>query len=153
MIRPGNIDQWIFLGATVGHGYPDGESRSFSLNSPGMIQIVQMEPGAYRYLKQHGNYADGTMLSLSFYNTQEKPSPAVDGVVQKDLASFEIHILDREKYSDKRAFFLFQNGDNTAGMIPKGNACIDCHEKDAEYDGTFVQFYPVLRDRLLPEGL
>ncbi len=151
LIRPENIDRWVFLGATVGHGYPDGDTRSFSLDSPGMIQIVQMEPAAYRYLQEHGEYADGSMLSLSFYNTQEKPSPAVDGVVQAELASFEIHILDREKYVEKRAFYIFQNGEDSAGMVPPGNACVGCHTKDADFDGTFVQFYPVLRERLLEQ--
>jgi len=84
--RPANLDEWIFVGAIVGHGYPNGDARHFSAASPGRIQVVQMEPRAYRYLQQHGEYADGTMLALSFYATQENPAPVVDGVVQGQRA-------------------------------------------------------------------
>jgi hypothetical protein len=149
LIRPGNIDEWILLGASVGHGYPGGESRGFSLDSPGLIQIIQMEPAAYQYFKKHKQYADGTMLALSFYNTQEEPSPAVDGVVQDDLATFEIHLIDKQGFEDKRAFYLFSGEDRIAPMVSAGNDCVDCHNKHAKFDGTFTQFYPVARDDIL----
>ncbi|WP_346838278.1 cytochrome P460 family protein [Microbulbifer sp. SAOS-129_SWC] len=151
--RPVNLDEWIFVGAIVGHGYPDGDARHFSAASPGRIQVVQMEPGAYHYLQQHGEYADGTLLALSFYDTQKKPAPVVDGAVQGALSSFEIHLLDKQKFADRSAFYVFSNDASTAPMIPAGNNCVACHQKDGAYDGTFVQFYPALRDRLLKRAL
>ncbi|WP_193163407.1 cytochrome P460 family protein [Microbulbifer hainanensis] len=151
--RPDNLDEWIFLGAVVGHGYPNSEERQFSADSPGMIQVVQMEPAAYRYLKQHGKYADGTMLALSFYNTQQKPQPEVDGIVQGELASFEIHLLDKQKFTDRSAFYVFPNDKDAIAMIPAGNNCVSCHKEDGAYDATFAQFYPQLCDRLLAGAL
>ncbi len=149
LVRPANIDEWIFLGATVGHGYPEEGGKKFSAENPGAIQVIQMEPAAYGYLKEHKKYADGTMISLSFYNTQEQPSPAVEGVVQKDLMNFEIHIIDKKMYKDTRAFFLYETGSDVANMIPEGNVCVTCHNKEAHFDGTFTQFYPVIRDEIL----
>lgn len=151
--RPANLDEWIFVGAIVGHGYPDGDARMFSAASPGRIQVVQMEPRAYRYLQQHGEYADGTMLALSFYDTQKNPAPVVDGAVQGELASFEIHLLDKQQYADRSAFYSFSNDGAAAPMIPAGNNCVSCHREDGAFDGTFVQFYPSLRQRLLARAV
>ena len=149
LIKPSNIDEWNFLGTILGHGYPQDDNRKFSRENPGLIHVVQIEPKAYRYLKQHKKYADGTMLALSFYSTQEKPAPLTDGVVQKHLTAFEIHILDKEKYKDKRAFFIFEGYELKANMIPPGNACVTCHNEEGAFDGTFTQFYPVIRDDIL----
>lgn len=147
--RPDNIDEWIFLGASVGHGYPEGEKPTFTLENPGSIQVVQMEPNAYRYLQQHGDYADGTMIALSFYSTQDEPAPRVDGLVQQDLVSFEIHLLDSSGFADRRAFYLFGEGEEFTARLPDGNSCVSCHREHADYRGTFVQFYPLLRDHRL----
>lgn len=150
LVRPRNIDMWVFLGASVGHGYPaEGGGSQFSMNNPGQIQVIQMEPVAYEYFKKWGHYADGTMLSLSFYNTQEAPQPAVDGVVQGSLNTFEIHLLDKQNLKDKRAFYLYAAGEEIAPMIPEGNDCVDCHNTEAHYDGTFSNFYPIVRDEIL----
>ncbi len=149
LIRPANIDEWIFLGASVGHGYPQEHGAgSFSISNPGKIQIVQMEPSAYKYFKSRGHYADGTMLSLSFYNISEAPEPAVDGMVQGSLETFEIHLLDKERFNDKRAFYLYSGNETAASMIPEGNDCVVCHNNEAHFDGTFTDFYPVIRDEI-----
>src|SRR3546814_17613188 len=47
LARPDDLDQWIFLGATVGHGpVREGDSRKFSADDPGQILSTPMEPGA-----------------------------------------------------------------------------------------------------------
>ena len=149
LIRPVNIDEWIFLGASVGHGYPaEGVTGGFSTANPGKIQIVQMEPSAYQYFKSRGHYADGTMLSLSFYNVLEDPIPAVDGIVQGNLDTFEIHLLDKKRFKDERAFYLYSANEVKASMIPEGNNCVVCHNNEAHFDGTFSDFYPVIRDNI-----
>ena len=149
LVRPANIDEWIFLGASVGHGYPaEGGTGRFSTANPGKIQIVQIEPSAYQYFKNRGHYADGTMLSLSFYNVLEDPLPAVDGIVQGNLDTFEIHLLDKKRFKDERAFYLYSDNEVKAPMIPEGNNCVICHNNEAHFDGTFSDFYPVIRDNI-----
>lgn len=150
LVRPINTDEWIFLGASVGHGYPaEGGGSRFSVSNPGQIQVIQMEPTAYEYFKEWGHYADGTMLSLSFYQTMKAPEPAVDGVVQGRLNTFEIHLLDKKNFKDKRAFYLYSANETQAPMIPEGNDCVVCHNSKAHFDGTFSNFYPVVRDEIL----
>lgn len=153
LVRPTNVDEWIFLGASVGHGYPEeGGGGQFSMESPGQIQVIQIEPSAYAYFKKNRHFADGTMLSLSFYATQKKPKPAVDGLVQGKLNTFEIHLLDKENFNDERAFYLFSGGESETKMISEGNDCVTCHNSEAHFEGTFTDFYPVARDQILRGG-
>ncbi len=96
LIFPADTDRWVVLGTNIGGDYSAGE---FDPSNPGMIGVVQMEPKAYTYLLENGEYADGTMFLLSFYQTQEKPEPGLNGFVQGDLAAREIHVVDRVKRS------------------------------------------------------
>lgn len=149
LIKPGNVDEWILLGVSVGHGYPDENDSEFSLNNPGKLQVIQMEPNAYQFFKDNNYYAKGTMLSLSFYEPLSNPSPAIGGLAQGELATFEIHLIDKVQYADTRAFFLYEPGEEVAPMVePAGNRCVQCHEAEADFDGTFSQFYPIVRDIL-----
>jgi hypothetical protein len=142
LIRP-NVDEWIFMGSSLGLAYAPGEFRN---DRPGTFQIVHMEPAAYRYFVENGEYANGTMFSLSFYSVQEKPEPELNGFAQQDLGDFEIHMLDRERFVAQRGFYLFNGDAATAQMVPTGNECEECHNEHAQYDGTFTQFYPIVRD-------
>ena len=142
LIFPADTDRWIVLGANIGGDYSDAE---FNPKNPGMIGVVQMEPNAYNYLLEHGEYADGTMLLLSFYQAQEKPEPELRGFVQGNLSAREIHVIDRARYRDKRGFYLFADGREPSAMLPAGNECVQCHNEHGDFDSTFTQFYPTIR--------
>jgi hypothetical protein len=150
LIRPDNVDEWVLLGVSVGHGYPkEGEEAGFTLDNPGKMQVIQMEPGAYNFFKENKYYANGTMISLAFYETLEDPEPEIDGLAQGELATFEIHLLHKEKYPDDRAFFVYRGDEDlTAKIEPQENRCVQCHMAEGDFDGTFSQFYPAVRDIL-----
>jgi hypothetical protein len=143
---PPDTESWVFLGADIGGDYAPGR---FDPAAPGLIGVVQIEPSAYRYLLEHGRYADGTMLLLSFYEPQQNPDPALRGFVQGDLVRREIHVIDGRKQPDGHAFFMFTADGRTAAMIPPGNQCLQCHNAHGKLQGTFAQFYPPIR-RLVP---
>ena len=143
LIFPADTDRWVVLGTNIGGDYSDAE---FDPKNPGMIGVVQMEPNAYTYLLENGEYADGTMFLLSFYQTQEKPEPGLNGFVQGDLAALEIHVIDRVKYQDNRGFYFFDaDGRGPSAMLPAGNECVQCHAEHGVFDSTFTQFYPTIR--------
>ena len=143
LIFPAATDRWVVLGTNIGGDYSDAE---FNPKNPGMIGVVQMEPNAYTYLLENGEYADGTMFLLSFYQTQEKPEPGLNGFVQGDLEAREIHVIDRVKYQDNRGFYLFAaDGRGPSAMLPAGNECVQCHAEHGDFDSTFTQFYPTIR--------
>lgn len=89
------------------------------------------------------------MISLSFYDALNDPKPDIDGVAQGQLTTFEIHLIDKENYPDARAFFVYRGDEDlTAKIEPAGNRCVQCHMAEGDFDGTFSQFYPAIRDIL-----
>jgi len=150
LLRPANLDQWVFLGASLGMGY---NTVDFDPKSPGNLQVVLMEPKAFAHFKAHGNYADGSMFLLSFYAAEQRLSIDRAGFVQGELKNFEIHLLDRAKFAEGRAFYQFAKNDDKATAIPPGSACVECHMRDGAFDGTFAQFYPVIRHAIPPDLL
>lgn len=143
---PADTDQWIHVGSSLGSEYGD---EPFDPANPGTLGVVQMEPAAYKYFKDHGRYADGTMFLLSFYSSEAESSPQLPGFVQGDLQAKEIHVIDRERFTEGRAFYLY-GAQAPAGTLstrmPDNSGCIQCHIPEGAYDGTFTQFYPILRD-------
>ena len=145
LIRPGDVDEWVFLGSSLGMGY---SQANFDPDSPGMFQIVRIEPQAYKAFLESGEFVDGTMIALHFYGSQNKISINRSGFVMDDLHFAEIHYKDSDRYPDGFNFFTFQPGETVAEEVPLPNACVDCHRKDGAYDGVFVQFYPTIHEHL-----
>jgi len=146
LLYPANLDEWIQTGASLGGEYSD---NAFDPQSPGNIGIVQMEPTAYRYFMEHDTYADGTMFLLSFYKGESKSEPQLPGFVQGDLLAQEIHVIDKERFTEGRGFFLFRTPASASSVkVADGSECVACHTEHADFDGTFSQFYPTIRAHL-----
>ena len=149
LIVPDNMDEWIFLGSSLGMGYSQVD---FDPDSPGMFQIVRMEPTAYRAFRETGQFVDGTMISLYFYGSQNEVSISRAGYVMDDLHFAEIHFKDSKRFPDGFNFYNVNNGAKVVQEISLPNECVECHKRDGAYDGVFVQFYPPIHD-YLPEEI
>ncbi len=145
LIRPGDVDEWVFLGSSLGMGY---SQANFDPDSPGMFQIVRIEPQAYKAFLESGEFVDGTMIALHFYGSQNKISINRSGFVMGGLHFMEIHYKDNERFPDGFNFYTFDNDQTVAEEVPLPNDCVACHKKDGAYDGVFVQFYPTIREHL-----
>ena len=143
--RPANIDEWVFLGSSLGMGY---SQENFDPDSPGMFQIVRMEPQAYSAFRKTGKFVEGTMFSLHFFGSQNEVSINRAGFVMGNLHFMEIHYKDSERFSNGFNFYTFDNDQNAAEAMPQPNECVTCHTKDGAYDGVFVQFYPTIHEHL-----
>jgi len=143
---PADTESWIHLGSSLGGDYATG---AFDPENPGVIGIVQMEPTAFRHFRELSEYADGTMILLSFYAADSNTDPELRGFVQGDLLQQEIHVIDRSRFAgENRAFFVFRPGAESASAIPAGSECFSCHSEHGAYDGTFAQFYPSIRSQI-----
>ncbi len=143
---PADTDTWVYMGTTMGGDYND---TPFDPAAPGIFGIVQMEPVAYRYFIANGSYADGTMFLLSFYDSETKSEPQLQGFVQGALRNQEIHVIDKARFAEGRGFYFYTGGGATTQSttkIPDGSECVSCHNEHGAYDGSFTQFYPVLKD-------
>jgi hypothetical protein len=146
LLFPADTDVWVHMGSSLGSEYGD---EPFNPASPGAIGVVQMEPEAYRYFREHGEYADGTMFLLSFFAAEAESDPQLPGFVQGDLQALEIHVIDGDRFSEGRAFFLYPAAATAAtasSKLPDNSPCVQCHIPEGAYDGTFTQFYPPIRD-------
>jgi len=146
MLRP-DIKDWRFLGASLGMGYKE---TAFNPEHPGDFQVVLMEPDAYDDFLAYGQYPEGAMFALLFYDSKNQISINRSGFVMGDMKSFEIHLKDASKSPNGRAFYFF-NGDaeSAAAIAPADNDCTKCHLENGAFDGTFAQFYPAIR-KLIP---
>ncbi len=145
---PADLYAWIQTAASVGSDYNE---NPIDVENPGTIGVVQMEPTAYKYFMEHGEYADGTMYLLSFYRPERKSDPQLQGFVQGDLVQREIHVIDKVRYPQTagHAFFLYRGDTTTATALNEpDNVCVACHIPEGSFDGTFSQFYPDIRARL-----
>ena len=151
--KPADLDNWIFLGASLGMGYNPG---SFNAANPGQFQVAMMEPNAYRYFVEHKSFAPGSMFLLAFYNADKQPrSINQNGFTQADLTNFEIHLVDpaRGKDQEGHVFYLFSANATEGNSVPPGNACVRCHVDHGAFNGTFSQFYPTIRPLIPKENL
>ena len=148
LVVPEDLDEWIFIGSSLGMGYSQAD---FDPDSPGMFQIARMEPTAYERFKETGEFVDGTMLSLHFYGSQNEISINRAGFVMSDLRFAEIHYKDSRRFPDGFNFYNLNNGEAVGQEIALPNDCVDCHKKDGAYDGVFVQFYPAIHEYLPDE--
>lgn len=148
LMFPDNTDTWVHVGTSLGGEYSD---EPFDAANPGVMGVVQMEPQAYRYFKEHKEYADGTLFLLSFYTAAAESSPQLPGFVQGELEAKEIHVIDRDRFNEGRAFYMYPAEaapGAPSNKIPDNSACIQCHIPEGDFDGTFTQFYPHMRTLL-----
>ncbi|HEV7606421.1 MAG TPA: cytochrome P460 family protein [Steroidobacteraceae bacterium] len=150
LLKPADLQNWVFLGASLGMGYNPG---SFNANQPGQFQVVLMEPNAYRYFTEHKTYAPGSMFLLSFYDSDQRRSINQKGFVQADMTNYEIHLLEPRKGDERHSFYLFGANDAQGSPLPAGNACVRCHVDHGAFDGTFAQFYPTIRPLIPADAL
>jgi len=92
------------------------------------------------------------MLLLSFYPAQAKSVPQLRGFVQGDVQQREIHVIDRKRFPEEgRAFFVFPRATSAVGArLPLRGTCVACHGEHGQFDATFAQFYPLIRDLAKP---
>ena len=140
LLRPENVDTWVFVGASVGLGYRERKERE----GPGLIHNVQMQPEAYAHYARTGEFPEKTMLALTLYEPRQKESIAREGFFSGDFVALEVALKDHERFEEGWAYFDFGKDRHSAKPRAKAD-CHDCHAEHGADDNVFVQFYPVLR--------
>lgn len=147
LIRPENYREWIFVGSSLGLNYQQ------NLVDPSQIteqfyHNTYIYPDAYREFSRTGKFPEGTMLVLEILTQEKKKEPGLQGSYEKDVIAIEASVKNSKRFKDGWAYFSFDK--EGGGFLTKAKAfesksCFDCHDKKAETDHVFTQFYPVLR--------
>ena len=145
LVRPERYREWIFVGSSIGLSYaetPDGRGADLFHN-------VYINPPAYRTYVETGKFPDGTVMVLELARSETKKEPGLQGSYEKEYVALEASVKDSKRFDGGWGFFGFTDNDGKlkakAQALPETSGCRACHEKRAETDHVFTQFYPVLR--------
>jgi hypothetical protein len=144
--RPSNYREWIFLSAGLGMTYGPQAAPVPRFDN------VFVNRSAYARFLESGRWPDGTMLVLEVRHSQSQGSINREGHFQGGVVAVELHVKDEKRFPGKWAFFGFEEGKDTAKMVPEGSRCHTCHEQHGAVDTTFVQFYPSLLEVAKAKG-
>ena len=145
LILPKDYRTWIFVGASLGLSYSEGAAER---EGPGAFTNVYIQPEAYRYFMETGQFPEGTMLPMDIYRPGSRESINQAGYFEKDFLGMEVAVKDSERYEEGWAYLSFRDRSGglraSASAFPK-DRCYDCHAEHAATDNVFTQFYPVLQ--------
>lgn len=139
LLRPDRIEQWVFVGASIGLSYSDATRT----DGPGMFHNVYITPASYEAYVRTRAFPEGTMLAMTLYDPGEKVAPSRHGFFEGTRLSLEVAVKDSARFSQRWAYF---NLGSARSARPSGDGCNACHAAHAATDNVFTQFYPVLRD-------
>jgi hypothetical protein len=146
LIRPEEYREWVFVGSNLGMGYSEGQpAREPTFHN------IYMQPQAYRHYKATGKFLDKTMLVMEVVSSASQSSINRRGQFQDKIKGVEVALKDEGKFPEKWAYFDFIGSDGAPLSQAKPfakDACWKCHNEHGAVDNVFVQFYPVLRDRM-----
>ena len=95
--RPEGIDNWVFVGASVGLDYQEKTANS---DGPGKIHAVYIDPLAYSHYARTGEFREKALLALSIYEPSQKDKLAHQGFYSGDRSALEIALKDSERYAE-----------------------------------------------------
>lgn len=156
--QPENWRSWVFVGAPLTPNALNGGEAPFP-----EFHNVYIEPSAFAYWQETGEWADGTQLAkeLVLLLNSEDCQPDSDngscaqssgqGYFQGEFHGLELKVKDASRYAEEPgnwAYFSFGHQSepyNETAMAFPTDACNACHEANAADDFVFTQYYPVLR--------
>ncbi len=146
LLRPEGYRAWMFVGASLGMGYSDGQApRNAAFHN------IYIQPEAYRYFAAHGKFPDKTMLVMENVAAGTNVSINRSGQFEDRFQGIEMAVKDEGRFPEKWAYFKCIGSGGTplaqARPFPK-EACWSCHHEHGAADNVFVQFYPVLKEAL-----
>lgn len=146
LIRPEGYREWVFIGATLGMSYREGEAAAAP--GPQEFHNLYIAPAAYREYKKGGKFPEGTMLVMEKMTAASQVSINQRGHFQDKALGIEVALKDSSQYDESWAYFNFIRPDGSAAPSMKAfkkESCWACHNEHAATDNVFTQFYPMLR--------
>jgi hypothetical protein len=145
LVRPEGYREWMFVGANLGMGYTEGQAKPRT-----NYHSIYMQREAYQHYAKTGTFPDHTMMVMEVFSQGTNASINKTGSFADKSIGIEVALKDSAKFPEEKwAYFNFiGEGDKPladAGAFRK-DACWSCHNKHAQVDNVFVQFYPALRD-------
>jgi hypothetical protein len=133
LVRPDGYRDWmVVVPSTAAHQAGCGHA-STSAGTPG--HRIYINPSGYREYAKSGKFPEGTMM------------------VWEESSVVLASVKDSTRFEGGWGFFDFTSAKggatSRATALPESSGCRACHQRDAQTDHVFTQFYPALRSARL----
>jgi hypothetical protein len=148
LLRPEGWEAWVLAGTSMGLGYTEPTTLPEPGDAPGIFLNVYVQPWAYDRFMDSGEFPEGTMFVLAMAEPVTRVDPARRGFTMGEISMMEVHLKQEGLHESGWGFYGFGGEAESASMIDGEADCYSCHRDEAAYDQAFVQFYPMMRERL-----
>jgi hypothetical protein len=161
---PDDYRTWIHAGTSLGLKYRKDvtedtprEKKPSDAPMSGDFHSVYIDPEAYETFRKTGKFPDPTILVMEVHDAKERePKNIVSaGLFSADLKDVEVAVKNSRRpdgSTTEWAYYAFPDPTKASSAEAFKDAdCFACHQKHADVDNVWVQFYPTLR-RLRPDG-
>jgi hypothetical protein len=154
LLFPDGFRSWMFVGSNRGLLYK-GDSGS----GPMTFHNIYINPEAYAYFRDNGQFPDPTMLVMDIYVSRDREPQGVitrgsyDGPWNGNFVAVKDSRRPPGPNGEKSiwAYYVFSK-DKTDPTKPQASAsaeadkdCYACHKEHGMIDNVWVQLYPILR--------
>lgn len=147
LLPPTDYRSWTFLTSGFAMAYGPAARAMAEANVKAMDNVY-VNRTAYDAFLQTGSWPEGTMFVLEVRTAEGTGSIVDGGHFQTTLSALEVHIKDSQRFAGGSGFFAFATDAHgptaPAKLLPRAQACYDCHTKHGAVRDTFTQFYPTL---------
>ena len=166
MKLPTGFRKWVFVGAPLTpEGLNDGK---FNCNQPGGCTRANFPEYHHVYIEQKnvdtylktGDFPDGTVIVKELtrvlnptFPDSSRMEPSGRGFFNGTYNGVDLSIKDSKKYAKTHGWGYYTFGHHPMPYDPTSeerpaSECAGCHIANvAKTDMTYIQFYPLLRDR------
>jgi hypothetical protein len=148
LLRPEGWEAWVLAGTSMGLGYTQPTTLPAPGDAPGIFLNVYVQPWAYDRFMESGEFPQGTMVVLALAEPVTRVDPARRGFTMGEISMLEVHLKQDGLHESGWGFYGFGGEGESAPMIDGAADCYSCHRDEAAHDQAFVQFYPMMRERL-----
>ncbi|CAB1276352.1 cytochrome P460 family protein [Candidatus Nitrosacidococcus tergens] len=144
LIQPKDYREWVHVGTQVTpNDMNDGKAAIHGFHN------VYVDPESFAYWKKTGEFRDGTVVIKELLDIGTKNALTGNGYFMGNYTGLEAAIKDSKRFPNEPgnwAYFMF----GTKYPLPQTTAaqptaeCNTCHEKNAQDDWVFTQYYPTL---------
>lgn len=145
LLRPEGYERWTFVGTSLGISYSEDEPK----NGPGDFHNVYVQPEAFDYFKERGEFPEKTIFVMTNSPAAKKEGNDLinrNGHFAGRTRGLEVSVKDSARFEDSWAYFIYRSASGPRGgakAFPRA-VCWDCHAEHAQDDNVFTQFYSVL---------
>jgi cytochrome c553 len=145
LMQPTGYRKWPFIGTPLTPNDMNGGEAPFP-----EFHIVYMDPESFAHYEKTGEYRDGTTLVKELTSVGTKEATSGKGYFMGEYIGLEVSMKDSNRFKGEPgnwAYFSFGHKYplKTSAAKAAAASCNDCHQKNAEQDYVFTQYYPVLR--------